>query len=66
MSARVLLGEHPVRGKLYAGIDPSARYVTPEVKELRFAALLSPFGDVTTARAALEAAGAFDIEGGSR
>jgi hypothetical protein len=54
------------RGTLYAAVDPTARFVTPAVKEMRFASLLSPFADEAAARAALEAAGASNIRETSR
>lgn len=54
----ILEGEHPALGKLFAAVDPHARYVQPKVSELRFAAMLMPFKSEAEATAALEAAGA--------
>jgi hypothetical protein len=49
-------------GKLFAAVDASARYVTPKVQEMRFAASLSPFPDRAAAEAALTTAGASNIK----
>ena len=57
MSSRVITGEHPERGTLWAAIDPAARFIVPGVKESRFAARLAPFTDEASARVALKAAG---------
>jgi hypothetical protein len=46
------------RRPLFAAVDPSARYVTPQVCERKFAAFLCPFNSREAAVAALEAAGA--------
>lgn len=62
----VVSGDVPGAGKLYAAVDPSARYVTPLPCAMRFAALLAPFPSVEAAQAALAAAGAMLAEGGSR
>jgi hypothetical protein len=51
-------------GKLIAAVDPSARHVEGKPAALKFAALLTPFRDPETARAALEAAGATLPNGG--
>lgn len=59
---RVVEAEHPERGRLFAAIDPSVRFVEAAVAELRFGAFLTPFASEEAARAALEAAGA-SIEG---
>jgi hypothetical protein len=58
MSSRVIIAEHPGRGRLYAAIDPTVRFITPGVRESRFAARLAPFMDEASARIALKAAGA--------
>lgn len=64
--ACVVSGDVPGAGKLYAAVDPSARYVTPLPCAIRFAALLAPFPSIDAATAALEAAGAVLAEGGGR
>jgi hypothetical protein len=49
-----------------AGVDPEARYVTPKLQELRFAANLTPYPDRASAVLALKLAGATNIEELSR
>lgn len=57
--ARNLLeGDVPGGVKLFAAIDPAARFVAPEVCQTRFAATLHPFTSEAEARAALKRAGA--------
>jgi hypothetical protein len=58
MCSRVITGEHPERGLLYAAIDPAVRFVEGGVRDSRFAARLAPFSDEAHARQALKAAGA--------
>lgn len=62
----VLSGDLPGAGRLYAAVDPSARYVTPLPCTLRFAAQLAPYPSVEAAVAALEAAGASVADGGAK
>ncbi len=62
----IFSGEHPTLGTLYAAVDPSARYVTGRVSELRFAAMLTPFKAVADAEAALAEAGAVLAQGGAK
>ena len=62
----VLSGDVPGGGKLYAAVDPSARYVTPMPCAMRFAATLAPFPSVEAATAALAGAGAVLTQGGGR
>ncbi len=66
MGSSILKGERPDGGVLFAGVSAEARFVAPEVSTLRFAAILNPFHDEAAARAALEAAGATNIKGGSK
>ena len=54
--ALVLEADSP-DGPLFAVVDPSARFVTPAVGSMRFAALLTPNSSVDAAREALAAAG---------
>ena len=58
MGSRVITGEHPKRGTLWAAVDPAARFVEAGIKDSRFAARLAPFTDETLARKALKRAGA--------
>lgn len=62
----IISGEHPSLGKLYAAVDPSARYISPKVQELRFAALLTPFKTEADAVSALIEAGALVPGGGAK
>lgn len=52
----LLTAEHPTRGRLFAAVDPSARFIVPCVEESRYGARLHPFPDEQTAQAALDAA----------
>jgi hypothetical protein len=63
--ANILTGQ-AAYGALFAAFDPAARFVTPQVQDLRFAASLSPFPDRASAMLALETAGARNIEELSR
>lgn len=63
---RIVSGDLPDGAKLYAAVDPSARYCQPLPCAMRFAALLAPFPSVEAASAALGAAGAVSINGGGR
>ena len=54
----VITAEHPIQGTLRAAIDPDARFITPRVTELKFAALLVPCSTLAEAQAALIQAGA--------
>jgi hypothetical protein len=56
--SKIISGEHPMLGTLYAAVDPEARYVQPKVSELRFAAMLTPYRSAAEAEAALIEAGA--------
>ena len=58
MSAAFIVGQHPVRGQLYAAIDPRAHHVEGQIAERKFPAFLTPFRTVEEAEAALIAAGA--------
>lgn len=58
MSARMLSGQHPDKGLLFAAIDPAVRFAEPEVRDSRLGALLAPYPSEADARAALERAGA--------
>ena len=60
--SRFLVGHHPSEGALFAGIDPTARHIVGKVAQSRFAAYLAPYADEASARAALIAAGAQNIE----
>ena len=62
----ILEADHPERGRLFAAVDGSARYVSPALAALRFAALLTPYPDAATALAALKEAGASPIDGGRK
>lgn len=62
--AQVIEGKRPDGSKLFASIDPAARYVTSRVAEIRFAALLTPFPALAEAQAALLDAGAEPLDGG--
>lgn len=53
----VITAQHPSRGTLYAAIEPTARFVRPEVRDSRFGARLAPFASINDAKAALTAAG---------
>ena len=64
-SSTIISGEHDTLGRLFAAVDPAARYVQPKVSELRFAALLTPFKSVAEAEAALVEAGA-SLPGGAK
>lgn len=55
---RIITGEHPAKGTLYAAIDERAHHVVGRVAERRFGAFLAPFSCETDARAALAAEGA--------
>ncbi|WP_324748785.1 hypothetical protein SH591_08690 [Sphingomonas sp. LY54] len=58
MSARMLSGQHPDKGLLFAAIDPAVRFTEPRLGDSRLAALLAPYPSEADARAALESAGA--------
>lgn len=62
MRGVLLTAEHPTRGRLFAAVDPAARFVVPQVAETRFAARLNPFTDEADARAALDAACSDNLE----
>lgn len=64
--ALVLEAPHPEKGRVYAAVDPAARYVSPRVCEFRFSALLSPYTSEEEARAALAEAGADMSKGGAK
>lgn len=55
---KIIAAEHPLRGRLWAAIDPAAHHVTGSIAERRFAAFLSPYRSVAEAEAALKASGA--------
>lgn len=58
MASTILEAIGPDGAKLFACVDPAARYVTPAVASSRFSASLNPFPDEATAQVALRAAGA--------
>jgi hypothetical protein len=58
MSASIIIGHHPERGKLFAAVDASVHHVDGRIAERRFAAFLAPFVSTSEAKAALVAAGA--------
>ena len=47
---------------LWAAIDPNARFTGSEIGESRFSGYLKPFNSEADAKAALEAAGAIQIQ----
>lgn len=53
-------------GKLFACVDPSARYSSPQVCRFRFSATLAPFRNVESAVAAIEKAGGEGLKGADR
>lgn len=57
-----LTAEHPTRGTLWAAVDPAVRFITPGVRDSRFAARLAPFPDEASARVALKREGAKLLE----
>lgn len=61
MSVRVLIGNAPEGGLLFACIDPEVRFIEPGVARTRFAAILHPFPFEERAKAALIMAGAADV-----
>lgn len=52
-----ITAQHPERGELFAGFDPTVRFVVPRVAESRFSARLAPFKSRAEAAAALIAEG---------
>jgi hypothetical protein len=60
MKAHILTADGP-NGKLLAAVDPGVHHVEGRVANRKFAALLTPFKDPQSARAALEAAGAAEV-----
>lgn len=58
MTVRFLSGWHPDQGRIYAAIDESARFTSPEVRPSRLGSLLAPYPSVEAAEAALREAGA--------
>jgi hypothetical protein len=62
---RILTADGP-RGPLFACIIPKARVSTPEVSDRRLTAVLHPYPDEDSAKAALVAAGGKLSEGGAR
>lgn len=56
-----LVGQHPTRGRLWAAIA-EAHHTEPAVAETRFGGYVRPFQSEAAARAALEAAGAENID----
>ena len=65
MADRILTAEGP-RGLLFACIGPTARFSTPEVSDRRSTAVLHPYPDEDSAKAALVAAGGKLAVGGGR
>ncbi|MGZ2410751.1 hypothetical protein ACUXST_000148 [Sphingomonas sp. F9_3S_D5_B_2] len=63
---KFLIGKHPNRGLLWAAVDPNARFTGSELGETRFAGYLRPYCDEQSARDALTAAGATNIEAEQR
>lgn len=53
----VIIGDHPIKGRMFAVVDPSARYVTPSVASTRMGAWLAPFSNTAAALTALSEAG---------
>lgn len=64
MTGRIIEAEGP-EGRLFACVDPSARYCAGMVCRARFAANLAPYTDESAALAAIEAAGG-KLEGGKQ
>lgn len=63
MSALVIIGEHPERGRLFVAVE-HARYTDPpKVAHCRLGALLAPFPSKSAAEAALADAGAVIAKG---
>jgi hypothetical protein len=54
----IIEAAHPVRGTVWAMVDPSAHHVAGKVADLKFSARLAPFRSEADALAALAAAGA--------
>ena len=65
MADRILTADGP-RGPLFACICPNVRFSIPEVSDRRLTAVLHPYPDEDSARAALVAAGGKLSEGGGR
>jgi hypothetical protein len=61
-SCRIIEAKGP-EGRLFAGVDPEARYTSPRVCTFKFSATLCPYPSEEDARAALAAAGATVIGG---
>ena len=64
-TSSIIAGKLPDAGNLFAAVDGSAHHVEAKVGETRFAALLAPFRTDAEAKAALAAAGADVLGGGS-
>lgn len=62
----IIVGEHPTKGRMFAVVDPTARYVTAAVSATRMGAFLAPFSNSDAALTALAEAGCIVEEGGRK
>jgi hypothetical protein len=59
---KFLIGKHPAKGVLWAAVDGDVNFLEPRVAGSRFGGYLAPFRTEQSAREALLAAGAVNIE----
>ena len=62
----IIRAERPDGTRLFACVDPRARFCLGQVADVKLGALLSPFVSAAGAEAALIAAGAVMPEGGAK
>ena len=63
---KIIIGDHPSKGRMFAVVDPTARYVTPAVSSTRMGAWLAPYANTDAALTALAEAGCAVAEGGRK
>jgi hypothetical protein len=57
MRPNFISAKHPELGRLWAAIDPTARFTEPQLRETRLGAMLAPFGTEAEALAAFRLIG---------